>query len=266
MGLRASGNVIGLACLACSGCSLLTSFDGFGGNAPDAADSPVDGGASYPSAVLADNPIAYWRLGEKMSLKAHDQTSHGNDGTYAMTCTLGVVGALQNDTNTAVDFDGASSTVEIPAANLDFTGLTPFTVEGWVKVALLGTAFQHVINHESQAAPREGYALLIGFDNHLEFERFVDDQGITLTGPVAQAETWTYVVGTYDGVTLTLYVNAVPFATDLDRRPAKGLADPFYLGAGETQKFYNGEIDEVAVYREALSATRVAAHYHASGR
>jgi hypothetical protein len=55
--------------------------------------------AGYGSAVLADNPIAYWRLGETNGTVAHDYVG-GNDGTY-YSATLGVPGYSVIDPDTA---------------------------------------------------------------------------------------------------------------------------------------------------------------------
>ena len=75
------------------------------GDAPaDAsADSPADAPSSvYRAAVLADSPLAYWRLGETSGTVAHDETGNGHDGTYVGGVTLGQPGALTGDANTAV--------------------------------------------------------------------------------------------------------------------------------------------------------------------
>src|SRR5262245_38683532 len=45
-----------------------------------AGGSKVDAsGSRYAAAVLADAPLAYWRLGERTGLRCKDASGHGND-------------------------------------------------------------------------------------------------------------------------------------------------------------------------------------------
>ena len=45
--------------------------------------------ASYMDAVLADNPLGYWRLGETGSTTALDSSSNANSGTAGTGVALG---------------------------------------------------------------------------------------------------------------------------------------------------------------------------------
>jgi hypothetical protein len=72
-------------------------------------------GSAYRSAVLAMNPVAYWRLGETSGTTAVDETGNGHNGTYVGNPNLGQPGAIQGDPNTAVQFNGTNY-VEIPSS------------------------------------------------------------------------------------------------------------------------------------------------------
>src|SRR5437588_12563469 len=89
---------------------------------------PSCGSASsgYRTAVLADNPVSYWRLGEGSGTTAADEQGT-NSGTYVGSPTLGQPGLLTGDPNTAVAFNGSSAKVEIPSIQ------TPRTIEAWIK-------------------------------------------------------------------------------------------------------------------------------------
>jgi hypothetical protein len=251
------------AVLLLGGCEVLFPVDLSGGSGGQ--DAAASGGA-YRAAVLADGPTAYWRLAERTGRTAGDETGHGNDGTYSPSCALGAAGALLNDGDAAAAFDGVSSTVRVPSAQLDFAGSAAFSVEAWIKVTAFGPSYRHFLNHETQNGNRQGYAAFLDPDGAIGFERYVSAQGFTMLGPHATTGEWIYVVGTFDGAALTLYVNAALVATMADTRAAVALGDDLYLGAGETVKFFDGAIDEAAVYARALTPAQVAAHYHASGR
>jgi len=73
---------------------------------------PSSGFAStYSSAVLADNPTGYWRLGETSPTQGSTADNQGSlgaavDGTYQDDPTS-VPGLLTGDSNTAILFDGS---------------------------------------------------------------------------------------------------------------------------------------------------------------
>src|SRR2546427_13175021 len=56
---------------------------------------------SYRASVLADHPVAYWRLDEETGTVMVDASGNGNDGAYAGAVTLGQPGALASDGGTA---------------------------------------------------------------------------------------------------------------------------------------------------------------------
>jgi Concanavalin A-like lectin/glucanases superfamily len=89
---------------------------------------------AYRAAVMAKNPIAYWRLGESSGPNALDETQNGHDGIYIGNPTFGQPGAIQGDSNTAVQFNG-SNYVEIPDS-VDLSQPTStfgLTVEAWMR-------------------------------------------------------------------------------------------------------------------------------------
>src|SRR2546427_12015435 len=57
---------------------------------------------SYRASVLADHPVAYWRLDEETGTVMVDASGNGNDGAYAGAVTLGQPGAPASDGGTAV--------------------------------------------------------------------------------------------------------------------------------------------------------------------
>jgi hypothetical protein len=75
-----------------------------------------------------------------------------------------------------------------------------------------------------------------------------------------------HVVVTYDGATMSLYVNGVLASSGASTRSISTLPDPFrvatYSDFLSSADCFPGTIDEVAMYDHALSAARVARHYH----
>ena len=77
--------------------------------------------------------------------------------------------------------------------------------------------------------------------------------------------TWVYWVVTRQGATLTLYRNAVQIAQRTDLPATATTTLNGYIAAEPSGAYYlTGQIDEVALYASALSASRIAAHYAAA--
>jgi hypothetical protein len=87
--------------------------------------------------------------------------------------------------------------------------------------------------------------------------RFLDSDVVVPTN------TWTHVASTYNGSTLTVWVNGVRHGsmpvtgrTCSNNRPlAVGAKN--YPGAGLLEAFWDGQLDDVRIYRRALSATEI---------
>jgi archaellin len=228
----------------------------------------IHGGAvaaptGYPAEVITDSPVLYWRLGESAGTIAEDATSNNRDGTYNNTPTLGVPGALAGDANTAVSFASASSETVSRAdeAALDLGDV--WTLEAWVKMAATGSGAQRGIVSKGTAA----YYMRINSSDKLEALR---SQSISLcTATVAITDTnWHHVVATKNGTTVKLYLDGVDVSGPVTNQTCTNTTASLWVGAdsdgsNNTGEFFNGSIDEVAVYGADLSGARVTAHYNA---
>ena len=83
------------------------------------------------------------------------------------------------------------------------------------------------------------------------------------------ANSWTHVAGTYDGTSITLWVNGQPLTVVAASGPISVSSDPFFIGAkaptGTAGDFFQGVVDDVRVYSRALSAAEIQALVDGSG-
>ena len=220
---------------------------------------------SYSATVLADGPTSYWRLGERSGTTLAD-TAGTNRGTANGGVVLGVPGALAGDPDTAVGLGSNSAYVSVAnAANLDFGG--DFSVEAWAKPTVLNGVGGAVV-HKGGASGYTvwQYRLSVTSANQWRGTVFVGNSAITVTAPGSATTAWTHLVMTKAGTTLRLYVNGVQAASATVNGTVNTSTGILAIGrtGSSSSDYFNGAVDEVAVYPLALSASRVAAHFAAA--
>jgi hypothetical protein len=216
-------------------------------------------GPAYTSVVDGrDSLLDHWRLGEG-SGKAHDTTGR-YEGTFIGT-TGGAQGAVANDPDPAVSFNGSTSKVSLPSLGT----VGDFTIEGWTYLTTCSTANNTL--YGTSGAVR----ILVRCPPSTRTTAYA---GVWLNGTEyvlqpyggsSNLHTWVHWVLTRQGSVLTLYRNGVQIAQRSDL-PASALATlNGYIGMQANGNYpLTGRIDEIAVYASPLSATDVADDYQAA--
>jgi hypothetical protein len=225
-------------------------------NTASATTSAPPAAASYADTVAADGAVSHWRLGETAGATAADRRGSNHD-TYAGGVALGRPGLLAADPDAAIALDGVDGQVIVPAApSLDLT--TTFTIEAWIRPAALPKAggwASVVTKQESYSLQFNGPKLEFTVIQARNRQRLQAPSGAVAVGATV------HVVATYDGSTQRLYLDGVLVASRSFRGAATVTANPLRLGSWDGRgEFFNGSVDEVAVYGRALSAAQVANH------
>jgi hypothetical protein len=246
---------------------------GTGGDQPEGGTGGSAGRPTYPSIVLADEPLAYWRMGIANALSVPNEA--GGDNALLLQGTgheLGRPGAIRDDDDTAIGFDGvASFAIATNPREFDFTERAPFTLECWA-LRLTGGAsyFQHVMsNVVGNAGTRDGYSLYLlpeptsGEDARTTFEYDRPGDEVSLWGPMPAEATWAHYVVTFDGAQAILYVNGTLESTQPIAGAFAARTGPFGVARAATaaRDYFKGVLDEVAVYPRALGVGEVVEHF-----
>ena len=217
--------------------------------------------ASYRQAVLDASPASYWRLGETGGTSAADETGR-NPGTYN-NVLLGAPGALSSDSDPSASFDGVRSYVRMPASpSLDMTSAV--TVEFWAKRRTISNTYQVLVGKPGDGqSKKENYAVWLTTSN--KYQAYFGD-GSTFVSVVTPAITdtnWHYVVATYNGSRARIYLDGV-LKQEIPQTLQMATNNlPLNIGrANANQYFFNGWLDEVAIYPTALPAQTILAHYN----
>ncbi|HLO83480.1 MAG TPA: LamG domain-containing protein [Nostocaceae cyanobacterium] len=222
---------------------------------------PVQASSLYASRVLADNPLAYWRLGETSGNIAYDSSGNGNHGTYYGGVTLGVSGGII-DNNTAANFDGVNDYIQTPLNS----NLRNLTIETWFK-SDVNTGEHSIV--DSDIAFRFGQSLILGYgngDNTLDVQ--YHNGAYNSPFQVAIGE-WYHAVAVFTTNQVSLYVNGNFIGSQTHSvQPLDG--SNFRIGRHNNDnpnwndpQWFDGTIDEVAIYGYALSSAQIKSHYEA---
>lgn len=237
---------------------------------PPLREAHVLAGTSYASTVLGDGPVSYWRLGEQTGTTAADSGNGGNNGTYNGGSTLGVAGAIVGDTDTAVKLNGSTGYVGVPDnANLDITG--DMTLEMWAKPGALNGTTQTVLQKGTSsnvAGPGWQYRMSINSANRWKGILFVGNSSFEIIDTIdtLSATRWDYLVLVRSGTTQTLYVNGQAVGSVSISGPTNATTGMLAFGrAGSYSNYYlNGNVDEVAIYNQALTTAQIQSHLTAA--
>lgn len=205
------------------------------------------------------NGAALWHLDESLGAVAFtDGSGNGNSGTKVGSLISGYVGKL----GSAALFDGSSAAVSVPtSASLAITG--DLTLSAWVKpLATSATVANSIVGKTlaAIAAPYDFYLQTTsGIPKFLRGNGAVSASVVGSTAPTLGV--WSHVVVTMSGTTVTHYLNGQlnGTATTLTTTIADG-GGPLFIGsraAGGTRPFFNGLLDEVAIWSRALQPSEV---------
>jgi hypothetical protein len=220
---------------------------------------------SYSAAVLSDAPAAYWRMGESSGTTMTDASKNGNNGTYIGGVTLAQPGALASDPGTAVAFDGRTGGATVASSRS--LQVNQITIELWLKkITDSGYGVYVTKNYVGNGALGTGWFQVLNNDRNsrLEFRVTGDRDPVLVSSTALTANTWYYVVATYDGTVAKFYFNGKLDSTlRVVATPAQN-DDPLYIGRRPDGFCNNVVLEEVAIYPAALSADRIAAHWRAA--
>jgi hypothetical protein len=219
-------------------------------------------GTAYRDAILAETGlVSYWRLGET-SGNALDSQDSNPGTTIAGGVTRNVAGLLNTSTDGAIQLDGNSgSYIRAPfAANMN-TG-AQMSIEAWAKPSAVAggvkvVARSNLLTFYLDMTVAPNWRFLANDSVPTAYQAF---GGVPTVGQVA------HLVGVYDSLTSTikLYVNGVLVSTvAASANGLRSTSDAFTVGtdSASLSNWFNGVIDEVALYNVALTPAQITNHY-----
>ncbi|MCC7261594.1 MAG: hypothetical protein IT369_03635 [Candidatus Latescibacteria bacterium] len=204
------------------------------------------------SAPIPSGLVSWWR-GEG---NANDSQG-SNNGTL-----LGGISFAPGMVGQAFSLDGSSGYVRVPASPSLPTGNAPRTLMLWVYTRPSSWDMNaNTIFHWGNSSYREAFSLDMHYYRQMEFYTWSDD---IYFDPQVPAEGWVHVALTYDGFTAKVYtqgqlIDSKDYAGGLNT----GYADITIGTLDWLNSYFDGLIDEVALFNRALDQTEIQAVYNA---
>ena len=190
-----------------------------------------------------------------------DKSGNGNNGTINGATSVG--GRI----NQGLSFNGTSNYVSVnDSSSLDISN--QITVEEWIKPF---TTIDSTNSNMRIMDKQNAYYLLFdypGADGRLKFILRIGGNYVDLSSTTNSwtADKWYHIVGTYDGSDMKIYVNGTlenskSITGNIETSSYKLFFGVRAVNNVPTNMFFNGVIDEVKIYNQALSTSEVVSHY-----
>ncbi len=207
--------------------------------------------------ALSDGLVGYWKMDES-SGNAVD--SSGNSFTGTPTGTSVAAGKFGN----ARSFPGTSNNYISIANN---TALSPttsgFSVSTWVYPTSTSGS-NHIISKDTSVASTRSYYLVQNSNTFIWCMWFSSSQ-LCATSSTFTANSWYHVTGTYDGSTLTIYVNGIASGTQAVTGTPQTNTNTLMIGTTALINsccYFPGYVDEARIYQKSLSPSDVTMLYN----
>ncbi len=165
--------------------------------------------------------------------------------------------------NRGMYFDGVDDYVDIGSGTSLDAELesTSFTISAWIKLQELDKI--QTIFSKWQETAASTVLFTVQANNRLKVKPNTGLSGFESTSAL-QKNKWTHVAATYDGAEVNLFIDGLPAGTTSYTLPFGTSSQPIRIGAaaddgGSLNRFFDGQLDEVKVFSEALSAGQIQA-------
>ncbi|GLY92787.1 LamG-like jellyroll fold domain-containing protein [Actinoplanes sp. NBRC 103695] len=240
-------------------------------------------GSHYRTAVQDAKPESYWRLNDtstgtapvsNVGAASDVPVNLGKDAGKYQNVTLGAEGALAGTDNKSASFSGTSSYVSLPKGTLKKS--RDAAVEVWFKIGLTQTGGP-LIGYQDKAvgtASTTGVPILYtGTDGLLRGSFAVGAINPIKSTATVNNNVWHHAVLTLYGSTQTLYLDGTKVADQTNVTVDANLLTENQIGAAyattpgswtgwgtTSQRYFQGLIDEVAIYNHPISEATAKAH------
>ena len=180
-----------------------------------------------------------------------------------------MAGAINGDSNQATNFKGAASSVTFSKELIQAPD--EFSLEGWFKTSATGkiAGFGNKPSGDSGSHDRTVYIDASGRLSFGLYPASLNAQAIVQTPGNVRDNQWHHFVASLDSSGMALYMDGKKVGSRSDVTRGQNIFGYWRIGGDNTwagNKYFNGHLDEFAIYPRALTPAEVDQHWTASGR
>ncbi|GAA1831358.1 LamG-like jellyroll fold domain-containing protein [Agromyces salentinus] len=233
--------------------------------------------SDYARAVFADSPTWYFRMGDPTG----STLANAAGPTAAVTRTLGataqvdaasgsgvtegVPGAVPGDSNTAARFNGTAN--GRAATAIEMWPDDSMSVEAWFKTTVSSGKILGQGDNGSATGTSSSHNRSLYLNGGRVSWTVFDTQNRTLqSGTGYNDGAWHHAVATLGPDGMRLYVDGQQVSTFAPTNYGRNFYGYWKIGGDATpggNQNFTGDLDELAIYKTVLPASRVAAHWQA---
>jgi trimeric autotransporter adhesin len=229
------------------------------------AERPKD---AYGATIYDANPDLYWRLSEEGGDVAADSSINGNSGTVLGARDQGGLGVIDGNASITLKRGNPGGNV---VASRPTTNPVTFSQEFWLRTEAAGGG--RILGFGNSA----NGTLSSNYDRHVYM---LDDGRIRFGVWTGRAETvdstsvlndgqWHHVVSTFGAEGMRLFVDGQLEGSN-PNTVAQNYTGYWKLGGdntwgGNSETYYSGDLDEVAIYGRSMTEQEVQQHFTAGG-
>ena len=167
-----------------------------------------------------------------------------------------------------VDFDGTDDFLDLGSQSgvLRLAGSNG-SISAWIKPTLDGDDFQRIVDKSNGGSAANGYAMVVKNPNNSsdgQIQCYISGQQAVNSVSVLAALEWSHVLWSWDGTNQKIYINGVLDATNSSSLKPPTDTTNMRIGSWNhaTAREYNGEMSQIGIWNEALTADEVSSLYN----
>ncbi len=214
---------------------------------------------------VEEDMVGLWHFNENSGNITYDETANDNDGTV-----YGASWTTEGKFNNALDFDGDGDYVDLDNFASKLDDFSTGTISVWTKgkdLSAMNTIFS--VNKDSNNRGKLVYdptGFVCAGGGFLFNLRVGGVWVIELCSDNNVTSDWTHIAITQDGTTSKIYINGVAQADTDSGEWFDDIATLLEVDIGRRADgdnfYFNGTIDEVAIYNKSLSASEILDNYN----